>query len=555
MQEASKAQPSENWPEGLWSFAGRAWERTLQSPGGSLAIVAALIGVSFVARAVSAGARPFWFDELFTVLIAGLPQMTKVREVLETGADAMPVFYYWLEAQAARLPLDPHIAFRLPSIAGYGLAIAGVCFFVRKWLGPTAGLIGALVLALSPFREYAIEARPYALMVGFLAAAAAFWQQIEESWTYPLLFGASLAFGEASHYYTAVALLCFGMAEASVLWFRRQWRWRAWIPLAFATVPFWLGLPLLLRFRQVAGPNYWAKPHWTGITSTFPLSGLPLAYFVPLVLAVSLALISWSRLDSETLSGGFERGRMAIPQMVLSGSLLMFPVILLLVAHVSGGGYTLRYNWPFIVGFAILCGLASQLFLRPRMAALMALALVLSLFFREVFEFVSHRGRDPRTAYLSARNNLAEAAKSLEKDLPIVAADMMECLPLHYYYGDAAVVKRLYVLVDVESSRRYMGNDTVAHAVLGLDRILPLKIWDTEEFLATHRRFYVWSPRNQSRWVLHYLNSRGLDARIAAGAGREDLFFLVESSGGADRKSTVRSQELRDGANKDKPPA
>lgn len=555
MQEVSKAQSSENWPQQLMSLAGKGWEHTFQSPGGGLAIVAGSIGISFAARAVSAGAKPFWFDELFTVLVSGLPSIAKVRAVLETGADAMPVFYYWLEGQAARLPLDPHIAFRLPSIAGYGLAIAGVYLFVRKWLSPAAGLIAALVLALSPFREYAIEARPYALMVGFLAAAAAFWQQIEESWTYPLLFGASLALGVASHHYTVVALVCFGMAEASVLWLRRRWRWRAWIPLAFATVPFWLGLPLLLRFRQVAGPNYWAKPHWTGITSTFPLSGLPLAYFVPLALAMSAALLGWSRLDSEPLSEGIERRRMAIPQMVLGGSLLMFPVILLLVAHASGGGYALRYNWPFIVGFAILCGLASQLFLRPRMAALLALALVLSLFLREAFEFVSYRGGDPRAAYLSARNNLAEAEMSLEQDLPIVASDMMECLPLHYYYGDAAVVKRLYVLVDVESSRRYTGHDTVAYAVLGLGRILPLRIWDTEEFLATHRRFYVWSPRNQSRWVLHYLNSRGLEIRLAAGTGREDLFFLVEPSGGADRKSTVRSQESRDGLNKDKPPA
>ncbi|MCL6545395.1 MAG: glycosyltransferase family 39 protein [Bryobacteraceae bacterium] len=386
---------SGNWFVRAGSFTREACESTLQSPRGSLAVLAGLMGLSFVARAVSAGAKPFWFDELFTVLMAGLPSMAKVREVLAAGADAMPLFYYWLEKQAGTLPLDPHVAFRLPSVAGYVLAIAGVYFFVRRWLSPAAGLIAALVLALSPFREYAIEARPYALMVGFIALAAAFWQRIDDGRRYPLLLGASLALGVASHHYTVVALVCFGMAELTVVWLRRRWRWRAWIPLAAATAPFWLGLPLLLRFRQVAGPHYWAKPDWTGITSTFPLSGLPLAYFVPWILAILVALMEWSRLDSESLSGSITRHGMALPEMVLSGSLLMFPVILLLATHASGGGYTLRYNWPFIVGFAILCGLASQLYLRPRTAALLALAFVLSLFLREAFESVSNRAAIP----------------------------------------------------------------------------------------------------------------------------------------------------------------
>lgn len=546
MQKVSEAQMRGNWLLRAGSLTGKACERTLQSPKGSLAILAGLMGLSFVARAVSAGAKPFWFDELFTVLMAGLPSMAKVREVLATGADAMPLFYYWLEKQAGMLPLDPHIAFRLPSIAGYVLATVGVYFFARRWLSPAAGLIAALVLALSPFRDYAIEARPYALMVGFLAVGAALWQRIDDGWPYALLLGASLGLGVASHHYTVVALVCFGLAELTVLGLRRRWRWRAWIPLALATGPFWLGLPLLLRFRQVAGPNYWAKPHWTGITSTFPLSGLPLAYFVPLILAILVGLMDWSRLDSEFLSGSTARHGMALPEMVLSGSLLMFPVILLLVTHASGGGYTLRYNWPFIVGFAILCGLAAKLYLRPRGVALLALAFVLSLFVREAFESVSKRSRDPRAEYLSALRNLEEAEKSLEPGLPIVASDMMECLPLHYY-GDPSVVKRLVVLVDVESSRRYTGHDTVAHAVLGLNRILRLNIWDTGEFLAAHPRFYVWSPRNQSRWVLHYLSSKGLEIRVAAGAGREDLYFLVESRGSPERREKDQMPERKAG--------
>ena len=35
-------------------------------------------------------------------------------------------------------------------------------------------------MTLSPFRLYAVEARPYALVVGFLAISAVLWQRIGE---------------------------------------------------------------------------------------------------------------------------------------------------------------------------------------------------------------------------------------------------------------------------------------------------------------------------------------------------------------------------------------
>lgn len=512
----------------LPALAAGALERVIQSPAGSLWLLAGMMSLSLIARAVSAAAKPFWFDELFTVILARLPSMDKVREVLDTGADAMPLFYYWLEKQAGRLPLDPHIAFRLPSVVGYALAVVGVYFFVRRSWNAPAGLAAAMVLALSPFREYAIEARPYALMVGFIAVAAALWQRVEAGLIYPALLAGALGLGVASHHYTVVALIAFGLAEATWLVLRHRWRWRVWVPLGVSTIPFWLGLPLLLRFREVAGPNYWAKPNWTGITSTYPLSGLPLAYFVPFCLAGVLGLTQWGWRALATRSQRTETEAELLAQLSLTGALLLFPVILLFVTLATGGGYTLRYNWPFITGFAIACGAVVAIYIRRRAAALLAAALVFSLFAREAFEILTMPHRDPKAEQVKMLQGLTAAERELEPGLPIANCDMLYSIPL-YYYGDPATTRRLVTLVDVESSLRYIGNDTVAHAVLGLNRVVPLSIRETKLFLAENQRFYIWSPPIQSRWLLHYLRDRGYQLQVAAAAGQEDLVFLAEA--------------------------
>lgn len=51
----------------------------------------------------------------------------------------------------------------------------------------------ALLLTLTPFREYATEARSYSLLVGCLAISAVLWQKIGERRFITPLFGLFLA--------------------------------------------------------------------------------------------------------------------------------------------------------------------------------------------------------------------------------------------------------------------------------------------------------------------------------------------------------------------------
>src|SRR6516164_5735618 len=195
-----------------------------------------------------------------TVYVSSLRIPSAIWEALGAGVDAMPLTYHWLTEQISLLPLDPHISFRLLSIAGYLMGMIGVYAFVGKRFGPVSGLIAALLLALSPFDSYAHEARSYALLVGLLAVAAALWQRIEEGWCYTIAFAICLGLAVASHHLAIVVLGCFAAAELSATLLDREFRWRVWLSLIFSSIPFFLSLPLLLRYRIMFGAHFWSKP-------------------------------------------------------------------------------------------------------------------------------------------------------------------------------------------------------------------------------------------------------------------------------------------------------
>ena len=121
---------------------------------------------------------------------------------------------YYLIAQAAMLlPGDSELTLRLPSIAGYGMALVGVYCIVRKRYPSVAGLAAVLLMTTTPLRDYAIEARCYALLVGCFAVSAALWQRVEERRYAGFFLGVFLTIAVALHYLAVLMLAVFGAAE------------------------------------------------------------------------------------------------------------------------------------------------------------------------------------------------------------------------------------------------------------------------------------------------------------------------------------------------------
>src|SRR5207253_405788 len=107
-------------------------------------------------------------------------------------------------------------ATRLPNLVAF--TVANICFylFVRRRLGRFYGLTAVLVFWLTPFLQYATEARPYALVVGFLSIAILGWQMATQGQRRPLaLFG--IAFGVwgmlVSQAFSPLLVAILGVAE------------------------------------------------------------------------------------------------------------------------------------------------------------------------------------------------------------------------------------------------------------------------------------------------------------------------------------------------------
>ena len=148
-----------------------------------------------------------------------------------------------------------------------------------------------LLIAVSPFRDYALEARSYSLLVGFLAIAAVFWQRIGERRLMALLFAVFLALAVACHHLAVLTIACFGAAELAFTVQSRRIRWTVWIACLFATLPFFVSLPLLLHYKATFGQNFWAEPGWRTAVSTYEdFLGVQFRIFV-VVLTLLLGLV------------------------------------------------------------------------------------------------------------------------------------------------------------------------------------------------------------------------------------------------------------------------
>src|SRR5439155_21798830 len=159
------------------------------------------------------------------------------------------------------------------------------CFylFVQRRLGRFYALTALLVFWLTPFLQYATEARPYALVVGFLSLAMLGSQAaIEGPWHWLGLFG--IRFGAwgmiVSQAFSPLLVAILGVAELVRSVDRRKIDWPVWVALV-APSPFVIVyLPMFRRFEG-----------WTALPPEFQASIFKIVnFYVELLSAVSVVL-------------------------------------------------------------------------------------------------------------------------------------------------------------------------------------------------------------------------------------------------------------------------
>ncbi|MGH2605039.1 MAG: glycosyltransferase family 39 protein, partial [Anaerolineales bacterium] len=186
-----------------------------------------VLGLALLLRLPGLVDRSLWYDEAFAVLFSakGLPAMVEGTLRAQSGiaADVHPLLYYTLLGIWGKAFGTSVAAVRGLSL-GLGLGVVALGFVLgRRSLGPRAGLIGGILLAVSPFQiHYAQEVRMYALLAGLLLGATwAYWEARSGAG-----LGAWAAFAalSAAAQYTHNLAAFYLIALAVLPWMERRWR-------------------------------------------------------------------------------------------------------------------------------------------------------------------------------------------------------------------------------------------------------------------------------------------------------------------------------------------
>jgi len=471
---------------------------------------------------LQAGARPFWYDELFTFHVSGLQPLSQVLTALDAGVDTMTPAYHVLVRIARQFPGHPQLTLRLPSILGYLLSLTGVYLFVRKKLPPIVALTGVLLMSLTPFREYAIEARSYSLLVGFLAMAAAFWQRIDEKPVMALWFAISLGAAVASHHLAVVAIGPFIVAELTWSALRRSIRWKVWGGCLLGVCAFLADLPLLLHFRNTFETHFWAAPTLHTIIPAYTMySGLDNTLIFG---GIALLLIVLGRtLLRNRRNGVAEQGgeNLSTPEIILIAVFLFYPVVLIVLTYILHAGFTNRYAWPGILGLVLAATLTVRE-IRIKGAWLAGTAALLIAFAYQS----KHEYQEFRSGAKEDKDRwsvLAEVGRG-EPDLPIVIASGMNYLEATEY-APRELRGRLIAVADRDTAVRMAGTDSVDNGLLLLGRFIPLRLEKLSQFQADHSRFILQAGGSYD-WLTAWLMENKYNLKLAGNRPGASVYLV-----------------------------
>ena len=498
-----------------------SWQTT--SPRFASALLVTVLIWEFSILFLQANNRLFWYDELLTFHISNLHPFSLLWRALQAGVDGMPPGYYVLVQLARLLPGDPHVTLRLPSILGYILSLLGVYWFARKRLPVSAGLTAVFLITLSPFRGYAVEARSYALLVGFLAISAVLWQRINEKRFMTPLLALFLTLAVSSHHLAVVAISSFGIAELVWTLLSRRIRWGVWAACLLATCPFVMSLPSLLHYRAIFGKHFWARPDLSTAISTYQdYTGIVLQWAFVLILCFGLLLgDSLLRMMRQLREGTRER-EFGPPEIILVSNFLIYPALLVVLTKLLDSGYTPRYGWPAILGLV----LGSVYLVRTIWLKSSSFYLLVAL----LIAFAVQGGMNIQTLYKQGLTRadkrwtmLAELSRS-ETSIPVVIGS-----PLRYLeaveYAPPELHDRLVQVFDADIATRLAGSDTPEKTNRLLAQFIPLRVDDLALFQAAHQKFILYSG-GPFDWFTQYLAERRYHLRLLSQDGDNSLYIV-----------------------------
>jgi len=444
------------------------------------------LGLLLVGRA---RAKPFWHDEVFTILASRL-SLPALWQASRDGLDLAPPLNTLLTKFAhAVLDVGP-VSTRIPPMIGFGTACLLVFDMVRRRSNALVGLAAALVPYFSGAFQYAYEARGYCVAVGLFAIAIFCWSEAasgRHSRRNLGLMAIALASGIWTHYYAVLGFLPIAGGELARQIGRRRFEAAPWVALAGAGVAALPLVPLLIGNTAQAA-TFWTRLEPTGVASTYDavLGSLHTARFAfGAGLVGAFALAEFIRRFRGNASSS---RRLELHEVVAGLLTLTVPAVATWIGSIAGV-FMPRYVLFAVVGFALVVPLAAWR-LTPANGvadAILCLAFVLP--------FVADAGQSLRNRAVDIPNPFDYRpllAERLATAGPTVLASGLPYLQLWYYTPPDLQQRALY-LADPPTELQETGTDTIDRGYLALARWTRIPVLDYHAFVREHRAFDVYA--------------------------------------------------------------
>ena len=457
--------------------------------------------------------RPFVFHEFSTLFVSSTSTLRGMFQAVP--ADGNPPLYFFLARLCLKLPIKTELALRLPSIFAYFLAGLTVYWFVRRDAGRTHAWLALSVFLGCGWSVYAIDARPYPLLLFFTGLALCCWQAYCRSGNWIALAGITFSAAGAiyAHQYGVIYVLCPLFAGETVRSLKRGRIDPAVIAAGVVgalTVlrtfpPMFRGQkPLLEAIRNC--PVFAARPH----ISDLKLYGAILPRFIPAmaILGVVLLLL-WIALTPKRQPALAGSNIPAEDWVAAAMAALLIPAMLV-VARFGTNYFQARYGIGSGLGIAMLCGMLLSR-LRWRYAdslAWVAAAYCLTVGLLGLWFAGKAPGVTPWTDPVLHAGGSDEA---------IVVANATEFSPL-WWYADEQMRSRVHYLSDLAYTARQTG--LVPEYSLMLERAyLPMRLDSYQSFIAEHRHFLLYcSGDREFEWIKQRLADEGWRLRLLQSA-------------------------------------